>query len=75
MQIRTARLEELGTRNAGVYADMDRIFQELEWAQDLFAQNKRWPVLDVTAKAIEENAVEVQRIIHARFPHLKELIG
>lgn len=74
-QIRTARIEELGTTDSGVYAEMNRIFEELEWSREVFRRHRRWPVLDVTAKAIEENAVEIERIILARFPHLQNVSG
>lgn len=67
-EIRAARLKALGTEIAGDYADSARIFQELEWARDLFKSNRKWPVLDVTGKALEETAVEIERIILSRFP-------
>jgi len=69
-EIRTARLSELGTRDEGDYADMEKIFDEIEWAETIYKKNRRWPILDVTGKAIEENAVEIERIILSRFPHL-----
>lgn len=72
-QIRTARLHELGADNSGIYAEMSTIFEELEWSREIFRRNRRWPVLDVTAKAIEENAVEIERIVLSRFPHLQDI--
>ena len=56
----------------GDYADSAKIFEELEWSREIFKRNKRWPVLDVTGKALEENAVEIERIILSRFPSLDE---
>jgi regulator of PEP synthase PpsR (kinase-PPPase family) len=74
-EIRGARLQALGALNSdgdqsGDYANADKIFEELEWSREVFKQNRRWPVLDVTGKAIEENAVEIEKIILSRFPSL-----
>lgn len=69
-EIRAARIEALGSAPTGDYADGRKIFEELEWSREIFRRNKRWPVLDVTGKALEENAVEIERIILSRFPAL-----
>jgi regulator of PEP synthase PpsR (kinase-PPPase family) len=71
-EIRTARVEALGSSSQGDYANSAKIFDELEWSREIFKRNKRWPVLDVTGKALEETAVEIERIILSRFPHLQE---
>lgn len=67
-EIRAARIQALGGASEGDYADTAKIFDELEWSREIFKRNKRWPVLDVTGKALEENAVEIERIILSRFP-------
>lgn len=69
-EIRSARVNVLGSSNLGNYADIDKIFDELEWSRELFRKHKRWPVLDVTGKALEESAVEIEKIILNRFPEL-----
>jgi [pyruvate, water dikinase]-phosphate phosphotransferase / [pyruvate, water dikinase] kinase len=72
-EIRSARVEALGTNTrGGDYADHKKIFEELEWSREIFKRNKRWPVLDVTGKALEENAVEIEKIILSRFPELSD---
>ena len=71
-EIRAARMEALGSGTKGDYADESHIFEELEWSRGIFKRNKRWPVLDVTGKALEENAVEIERIILSRFPHFED---
>lgn len=68
-EIRTARMQTLGAIGQGAYADMAKIFEELEWSRELFRKNKKWPVIDVTEHALEENAVEIERVLLARFPH------
>ncbi len=72
-EIRTARIREVGADFSGNYANSQRIFDEIEWSMGIFRRNRRWPVLDVTAKAIEENAVEIERIILSRFPGLANI--
>jgi regulator of PEP synthase PpsR (kinase-PPPase family) len=69
-EIRTARMHTLGAVKSGEYADMAKIFEELEWSREIYKRNKRWPVIDVTENALEENAVEVERILLSRFPAL-----
>ncbi len=71
-EIRSARITVLGAETLGDYASVDKIFDELEWSRELFKKNKRWPILDVTGKALEESAVEIEKIILGRFPELAE---
>ena len=40
--------------------------KEIEYAEGLFKQNKRWPVFNVTERALEETASEIVRLIAAR---------
>ena len=74
-EIRSARMTVLGSENIGGYADINKIFDELEWSRGLFKKNRRWPVLDVTGKALEESAVEIEKIILDRFPELNQRNG
>ena len=56
-EIRAYRLKRLGaTGNADSYSDMGRILDELAYADGVFKQHRRWPVLDVTGRSIEETA-------------------
>jgi hypothetical protein len=71
-EIRAARIEALGSDDIGDYADIEKIFEELEWSREIFKRNKRWPILDVTGKALEENSVEIEKIILSRFPDLSD---
>lgn len=68
--IRKARLERLGKdprdhRNES-YASMDHVVADIEYATDLYRQNRKWPVFDVSGKALEETASEVIRIVSNR---------
>jgi regulator of PEP synthase PpsR (kinase-PPPase family) len=63
-RIRAKRAEKLG--GSGDYANMHYIYEELEYAHKLFEKNKRWPVFDVTERALEETAAEITRIVAAR---------
>ncbi len=68
--IRKARLERLAKEpwahaNEN-YASFEHVVQDIEYAQELYKKNKRWPVFDVSGKALEENATEILRIVESR---------
>ena len=67
IQIRKNRLSKLGaidhTEN---YADRKVISDEIEWANEIFKKNKRWPVYNVTNRALEETATDILKIINMR---------
>jgi [pyruvate, water dikinase]-phosphate phosphotransferase / [pyruvate, water dikinase] kinase len=65
-RIRRERLARMGRDPAGEYASIQKIREEIEWARQLFERNRRWPVFDVTNKALEETAAEIERIIQGR---------
>lgn len=66
-EIRKNRITSLGaTKHQGDYADMHKIVEEVEWAKGIFSENKRWPVLDVTGKAVEEIASEIIKLLNMR---------
>lgn len=65
-RIRKNRLEKFGQDSGGEYASIQQILSEIEFAENLFKQNKRWPVFNVTERALEETASEIVRIIASR---------
>jgi regulator of PEP synthase PpsR (kinase-PPPase family) len=65
-RIRKNRLEKFGQDPGGEYASMAHIAKEIDYAHDIFKQNKRWPVFNVTERALEETATEIIRIVGAR---------
>ncbi len=65
LKIRRSRLEKFGCDSSGDYADRERVYREVAEIQSLF-QKRRWPVLNVTERALEETAGEIIRIISAR---------
>jgi regulator of PEP synthase PpsR (kinase-PPPase family) len=68
--IRKARLERLGkdsySSNAENYASLEHVVKDIEYANDIFKQNKRWPIFDVSGKALEETATEIIKLINSR---------
>jgi len=68
VRIRRERLIKMGQDPTGPYANLDYVQQEIDFCKDLFKRNRRWPVFDVTGKALEETAAEVERVIKAAFP-------
>jgi regulator of PEP synthase PpsR (kinase-PPPase family) len=66
-KIRKNRLSRLGLANdEGDYADIAKVTQEIEWANRIFSENKRWPVFNVTGKALEETAAEIIKLLNMR---------
>ncbi len=61
-KIRQARLAHLGMPPDSSYAMRDHIQRETAYAQEIFRKHPDWPVIDVTAKAIEETAADILRI-------------
>lgn len=65
--IRRKRLENFGQDPGGEYANLDQIQKEIDYASEIFKKNRRWPIVNVTDRALEETAAEVARIVSARF--------
>ncbi|HHV71146.1 MAG TPA: kinase/pyrophosphorylase [Clostridia bacterium] len=60
--IRQARLKALGLSANADYASLERILEEIEYAQKIM-KKLRCPIIDVTNKAIEETANEILNIL------------
>lgn len=65
-RIRKKRLEKFGQDPGGEYATVGHIQQEIDFANDIFRQNRKWPVFDVTDRALEETAAEIIRVVASR---------
>lgn len=66
VDLRKARIERMGTRALG-YADPDHVRKEITYAYEVFNRRPDWPLVDVTAKPIEETAAEVVALLgHSR---------
>lgn len=65
-RVRRSRLEKFGQDPGGEYASMSHIAKEIEYAEKIFKQNRRWPVFNVTDRALEETAGEIVRVISMR---------
>jgi [pyruvate, water dikinase]-phosphate phosphotransferase / [pyruvate, water dikinase] kinase len=60
--IRIERLKDMGMKSNSTYANMDRILSELDYAHQLFTK-LRCPIINVSAKAIEETASIITSIV------------
>lgn len=60
--IRKERLKDMGVTKYSSYADLDRILEELDYADKIF-QKLKCPVIDVSQRAIEETASIIMSII------------
>lgn len=65
-RIRKKRLEKFGQDPGGEYANIAHIQKEIEYIREIFKQNRRWPVFDVTDRALEETAAEIVRVVASR---------
>lgn len=66
-EIRRNRLTRLGAqKHEGNYAQMPKIVEEVEWANKIFRENKRWPIFNVSGKALEETAAEILKLLNMR---------
>lgn len=65
-RIRRSRLEKFGQDPGGDYASLSYIASEIDYAEKIFKQNRRWPVFNVTDRALEETASEIVRVISGR---------
>ena len=57
VEIRKARLKQLGMPTDASYGLSDQVKAELGYARSIFDKHPGWPVIDVTGRAIEETAV------------------
>jgi regulator of PEP synthase PpsR (kinase-PPPase family) len=66
VEIRKARLKQLGMSVDASYGLRDQVKEELEYAQKIFRSHPEWPVIDVTGRAIEETAVIILESLKER---------
>jgi regulator of PEP synthase PpsR (kinase-PPPase family) len=66
IEIRKARLKQLGMPVDANYGLRDQVREELDYAQRIFAAHPQWPVIDVTGRAIEETAVIILESLKER---------
>lgn len=68
VKIRRERLVKMGESPSGDYANLNHVVAEIEFCKEIFRRNRRWPVFDITGKALEETASEVERVIRVAMP-------
>jgi regulator of PEP synthase PpsR (kinase-PPPase family) len=66
IEIRKARLKQLGMPMDASYGLREQVKQELDYARQIFAEHPQWPVIDVTGRAIEETAVIILESLKER---------
>jgi regulator of PEP synthase PpsR (kinase-PPPase family) len=66
VEIRKARLKQLGMPIDASYGLADQVKAELDYARGIFDQHPHWPVIDVTGRAIEETAVIILESLKER---------
>jgi regulator of PEP synthase PpsR (kinase-PPPase family) len=71
LEIRKARLKQLGMSVDSAYGLKDQVREELEYANRIFRDHPQWPVIDVTGRAIEETAVIILESLKERDENAK----
>jgi regulator of PEP synthase PpsR (kinase-PPPase family) len=66
VRIRQARLKHLGMPTDTSYGAREHIESEIAYSREIFRRHPRWPVIDVTNKAIEETAADILRLYKER---------
>jgi hypothetical protein len=66
VEIRRARLKQLGMPPDASYGLRDHVKQELDYAHRIFASHPQWPVVDVSGIAIEETAGIIFELLKER---------
>jgi regulator of PEP synthase PpsR (kinase-PPPase family) len=66
VEIRRARLKQLGMPGNANYGLREQVQEELNYARRLFSEHPEWPVIDVTGRAIEETAVIILESLKER---------
>lgn len=65
VDIRKARLKQLGMPVDASYGLREQVKEELDCAREIFRAHPEWPVIDVTGRAIEETAVIILESLKA----------
>lgn len=65
MSLRQTRLAQLAHADIN-YGDAKHVKDELKYSHEIYRQNPKWSVIDITGKAIEELASEVCRVTVGR---------
>lgn len=65
-RIRRARLTRLGQHEGGEYASLEKVQEEVEYANEIYRRNRKWPIFNVTGKALEETASEIIKLMTSR---------
>jgi regulator of PEP synthase PpsR (kinase-PPPase family) len=75
IEIRKARLKQLGMPVDTSYGLRDQVKEELDYAQRIYRAHPSWPVIDVTGRAIEETAVIILDALRDRHSRIAEVAG
>lgn len=63
ISIRRERMLRMGRDPSGDYCSPNSVVEEVEWSRTLFDSNRKWPLFDVTNKALEETAADIERTL------------
>lgn len=75
VEIRKARLKQLGMPVDASYGLRDQVREELDYAQRIYRAHPSWPIIDVTGRAIEETAVIILDALRERSSRIADVAG
>ncbi len=75
LEIRKARLKQLGMPVDTSYGLREQVKEELDYAQRIYRAHPQWPVIDVTGRAIEETAVIILDALRDRHTRIAQVAG
>ena len=75
VEIRKARLKQLGMPVDTSYGLRDQVQEELNYAHRIYRAHPEWPIIDVTGRAIEETAVIILDALRDRHTRIAEVAG
>jgi len=73
LQIRRNRLLSIREERESAYVEEEAVREEIVRARRLF-ERRRWPVIDVTRRSVEETAAAVINLISARQGHVADVV-
>ena len=59
VKLRESRLQQLGLEPDAKYADPVQVADEIEWCNEFFRKHRKWRIMDISNRAIEEVAAGI----------------
>lgn len=64
VELRSERLRYLRQSPRGMYADFEKVVEEVDFTRQLYRRHPEWLIIDVTRKSVEESASEILKRLY-----------